>query len=57
VAAFIEHYNHRRYHESLGNVTPADAYHGRAQAILRSREQIKWQTIRARRLRHNQLAA
>jgi putative transposase len=47
IAAFIENYNHRRYHESLGNVTPANAYHGRAQKILRKREQIK----------HNQLAA
>ncbi len=25
VEAFVEHYNHRRYHESLNNVTPADA--------------------------------
>ena len=24
VGAFVEHYNHRRYHESLGNLTPAD---------------------------------
>ncbi len=25
IEAFIEHYNHQRYHESLNNVTPADA--------------------------------
>jgi putative transposase len=57
VAAFIEHYNNRRYHESLGNVTPADAYHGRAQTILREREHIKRRTIQERRLRHSQIAA
>jgi putative transposase len=34
IDAFVEHYNHRRYHESLGNVTPADAYFGRASAII-----------------------
>lgn len=25
VAAFIDHYNHHRHHESLDEVTPADA--------------------------------
>jgi putative transposase len=50
ICAFIEHCNHARYHESLGNVTPADAYFGRAAAILRERAHIKRQTLEHRRL-------
>ena len=50
VAAFVEHYNHLRSHESLGNLTPADVYFGRGEAILRERERIKRQTITDRRL-------
>ena len=34
LGAFVEHYNHRRYHESLNNLTPADVYFGRGQTIL-----------------------
>ena len=50
IAAFVEHYNHRRYHESLNNVTPADAYFGRAEAIIQLRERIKRQTVEHRHL-------
>ena len=57
VAAFVEHYNHRRYHESLGNLTPADVYFGRAQTILLERERIKHKTIQQRRLLHQNRAA
>jgi len=57
IGAFVEHYNHRRYHESLSNVTPADAYFGRATAIINQRERIKRQTIQHRRLQHRKLAA
>ena len=57
IGVFIEHYNHARYHESLGNVTPADAYFGRAADILRERAHIKRQTIQHRRLQHRKIAA
>jgi transposase InsO family protein len=57
VAAFVEHYNHARYHESLDNLTPADVYHGRANAILAERDRIKHRTIQDRRLQHQLQAA
>lgn len=57
IEAFVEHYNHQRYHESLNNVTPADAYFGRAPAIIKQRERIKRKTIEHRRLQHRKLAA
>jgi putative transposase len=57
IADFVEHYNHQRYHESLGNLTPADVYFGRAETILRKRKEIKEQTIAKRRLLHRQTAA
>ena len=57
IEAFVEHYNHRRYHESLNNVTPADAYFSRAPAIIQQRERIKRKTIEHRRLLHRKRAA
>jgi putative transposase len=57
VAAFVAYYNEQRYHESLGNLTPADVYFGRGQAILLERERIKRQTLQQRRLRHQERAA
>jgi len=57
IEAFVEHYNHQRYHESLNNVTPADAYFGRAAAIIKQRERIKKHTIEQRRLLHRKRAA
>jgi len=44
IEAFVADYNHRRYHESVGNLTPADVYFGRGQTILLQRERIKRQT-------------
>jgi len=57
IDAFVDHYNHRRYHESLGNLTPADVYFGRGRAILLERERVKRATIQNRRLQHQMNAA
>ena len=54
---FVGHYNQCRYHESLGNLTPADVYFGRGQTILLKRERIKRRTFEQRRLQHQKLAA
>ena len=50
--AFIEHYNHHRYHESIDNLTPADVYFGRGETILAERLRIKRDTIANLRLHH-----
>jgi hypothetical protein len=50
-------YNNCRYHESLDNLTPADVYFGRGQAILKQREKIKRKTIEQRRRLHQQAIA
>ena len=57
IEAFVDHYNHQRYHESLNNVTPADVYFGRDKTILKQRERIKRKTLEQRRLHHRQHAA
>jgi len=57
IGAFVDYYNNRRYHESLGNLTPADVYHGRGSKILKMREEIKKRTIRKRWLQHHNAAA
>jgi len=57
VGAFVEHYNQARAHESLNNLTPADVYFGRGEAILLERERIKRQTLANRRLLHHAQAA
>ena len=50
-------HNHQRYHESLGNLTPADACFDRADTIFRRRKEIKQKTIEKRRSLHRQTAA
>ncbi len=57
IERFVEYYNHHRYHESIGNLTPADVYFGRGRTILLERERIKQNTIRQRRLQYRNQAA
>jgi putative transposase len=54
LANFVAYYNNQRYHESLNNLTPADVYFGRDQAVLNRREEVKRQTIRQRRQQYLQ---
>ena len=57
IETFVDHYNRRRYHESLGNLTPADVYFGRGQNVLKQRERVKLDTFKQRRLYHRKAAA
>lgn len=45
IAAFVEHYNHSPYHESLNHLTTAGVYFGRGYTILLERLRIKRDTI------------
>ena len=48
----VTYYNHQRYHESLENVRPADAYWGRQEQILAERQKTKQFTMAQRRKNH-----
>ena len=52
LTGFVEYYNQRRYHEGIGNVTPADVYFGRQEAILDRRKEVKQRTRQLRREYH-----
>jgi len=49
IAAFVDYYNYRRYHKTLGDVTPADVLYGRREEILQHRKEVRIQTINRRK--------
>lgn len=49
IAQFVEHYNTRRYHESLNNLTPEDVWLNRGQSILEQRRKSKLKTLNLRK--------
>jgi putative transposase len=57
IGHFVDYYNNERYHESLGNVTPSDVYHGRAEEVRAKRERIKRRTMRLRRRLYTEAVA
>ena len=57
LAEFVDYYNNKRYHESLGNVTPADVYFGRAREVKMLRQEIKMKTLKERRKINRKLSA
>ena len=49
ISEFIQYYNHRRYHESLDNLTPADVYFRKQEEKLNQRRLCKVSTLHQRR--------
>jgi transposase InsO family protein len=52
IDAFVRHYNTRRYHESLNNLTPYDVFTGQGIVILQKRQRIKEKTMSLRKRLH-----
>lgn len=52
IGEFVTHYNTRRYHESLNNLTPEDVWLGRGNAVLEYRQKIKEKTLLLRKQLH-----
>ena len=57
IKAFVDYYNNERYHEALGNMTPADVYFGRAREIKTKRHFTKMNTLKERRKINRKISA
>ena len=49
IGEYNTYYNTKRYHESLGNVTPDDVYYGRREKIINERRKTKRKTLQIRK--------
>ncbi len=49
VRKFISYYNKKRYHESLGNVTPDYVFYGKREKIIKDRTEKKRLTLERRK--------
>jgi putative transposase len=49
VGQFISYYNKKRYHESLGNVTPDDVFYGKREDIIKGRDEKRRLTLMRRK--------
>jgi putative transposase len=56
IAAWVDHYNHEQYHESLDNVTPADVYEGSRNDIPDQPARVNASTLNQRKPRNLRLA-
>ena len=57
IEALVAHYCHRRYHERLGKLTPAEVYCGRGNPVMLEKKRIMGETLKRRRLLHRGQAA
>lgn len=45
LAGFVAYYNFRRYHQALGDVTPAGVLEGKREQVLQRRREVQTLTI------------
>jgi len=54
VDEFVEHYNHKRLHSSIGYVTPWDKLQGREKEMFRARDEKLAGAREARRIKRKE---